>query len=227
MYTFIKVNIVLVVRKTKKMLYLMGWLEIDEKFKYVKYEINENKLKQRVRYRLPKHETIDQLENVFVFVFETHNDQEFAEAFASGLYDVNRLPEKWDRDLTTDELETKRENVALFDGSSGNPVMNILKYISENYGGDERLYVDKDGDEIVNSYRLLLIMHNNSGFDSRVVLNSLVKEITELEITKTARGLISLSFCCGVEFVITVKVPQYVKFTCSKSHIKGSLEKNR
>ena len=42
---------------------------------------------------------------------------------------------------------------------------------------------------------------------------------------KTARGLISLSFRCGIKIVNTCEVPQYVKFTCSKSHIKGSLEK--
>ena len=58
---------------------------------------------------------------------------------------------------------------------------------------------DKDGGEIVSSYRLLLVAHNSSGFVSWVVLNSLVKEITELKIIKTGRGLISLSFRCGVK----------------------------
>ena len=37
--------------------------------------------------------------------------------------------------------------------------------------------------------------------------------------------MISLSFRCGVKIVNTCEVPQYVKFTCSKSHIKGSLNK--
>ena len=37
--------------------------------------------------------------------------------------------------------------------------------------------------------------------------------------------MISLSFRCGVKIVNTSEVPQYVKFTCSKSHIKTSLEK--
>ena len=137
------------------------------------------------------------MENVFVFDLETHNDQEFAEAYAAGLYDVNRLRDKWDRDLTSYELEIERENVTIFDASNGNCVMDMLKYISENYEGDERTYIDKDGDEIVSSYRLLLVAHNSSGFDSWVVLNSLVKDITELEIIKAARGLITLSFRCG------------------------------
>ena len=58
--------------------------EINENFKYVKEKINENNLKQRIRCRFSKHETIDQLESVFVFDLETHNDQEFAAAYAAG-----------------------------------------------------------------------------------------------------------------------------------------------
>ena len=212
-------------KKNRKDSLLNGVEETDKNFKYVKIIVNENNLKQKIQYRFPKHETIDQLENVFVFDIELHNDQDFAEAYAAGLYDVNRFKDKWDGDFTSDELETEREKVSVFYGSNGNPVKNMLKCISENFDGDERTYIDKDGDKIVSSYRLLLVAHNSSGFDSWVVLNSLVKEITDLKIIKTTRGLILLSLRCGVKIVNTVEVPQYVKFTCSKSHIKGSLEK--
>ena len=141
------------------------------------------------------------------------------------MYDVNRLRECWHRDLNSNELIIERKHVTVFDASNGNCIMNMLKNISENFEGDERAYIDKDGDEIISSYRLLLVAHKSSGFDSWIVLNSLIKEITELKIIKTARGLISLSFRCGVKAVNTCEVPQYIKFTCSKSHIKGSLEK--
>ena len=201
-------------KKNRKDSLLNDVNEIGRNFKYVKNKINENNLKQRIRYRFPKHETIDQLENVFVFDLETHNDEEFAEAYAAGLDDVNRFRDKWDIDLTGNELVLEKQNVTVFDASNGNCVMNMLKYISENYEGDERTYIDKDGDEIVSSYRLLLVAYNSSGFDSWVVLNSLIKEITDLKIIKTARGLISLSFRCGVKIVNTVEVPRYVKFTC-------------
>ena len=56
----------------------------------------------------------------------------------------------------------EKENVTVFDGSNANPVMNMLKYTSENYQGDERTYFDKDGEEIVSSYRLLLVAHYSS-----------------------------------------------------------------
>ena len=212
-------------KKNRKDSLLNGVQEIENNFKYVKNKINEKNLKQIIVHRFPKHEPINQIENVFVFDLETHNDQEFAEAYAAGFYDVNRLKDCWYRDLKNNELIIERNHVTIFNASNGNCIMNMLKYISKNYAGDEKTYIDRDGDEIVSSYRILLLAHNSSGFDSWVVLNSLVKEITDLKIIKTARGLISLSFRCGVKIVNTCEVPQYVKFTCSKSHIKGSLNK--
>ena len=218
-------NYCVIWKKNRKDSLLNGVQEIENNFKCIKNNINEKNLKQRILYRFPKHEIVDQLENVFVFDLETYNDQEFAEAYAVGLYDVNRLKDCWHRDLTSDELEIERKHVNVFDASNGNCIMNMLKYISENYEGDERTYVDRDGDEIISPYRLLLVAHNSSGFDSWVVLNSLVKEITNLKIIKSATGLISLSFRFSVKIVKTCEVPQYVKVTCTKSHIKGSLNK--
>ena len=58
--------------------------EIEKNFKYVKNNKNENNLKQRIRHGFPKHEIMDQLENVFVFDLETCNNQDFAQAHAAG-----------------------------------------------------------------------------------------------------------------------------------------------
>ena len=77
------------------------------------------------------------------------NYQKFAEAYAVGLYDVNRLRDRWNRDFSPDELMIDRENVSVIDGPSGNSVRNIFKYNSENNGGDERTYIGKYGDDIV------------------------------------------------------------------------------
>ena len=76
--------IVLFGKKNRRDSLLDGMQEIERNFKYVKNIINENILKQRIRYRFLKHETIDHLENVFVFDLETHNDHEFVEAYAAG-----------------------------------------------------------------------------------------------------------------------------------------------
>ena len=48
--------------------------------------------------------------------------------------------------------------------------------------------------------------------------------MTDSKIVTIARGLISLSFRFGVRIVNTVEVPHCIKFTCTKSHIKGPLE---
>ena len=103
--------------------------------------------------------------------------------------------------------------------------MNMLKYISKNYEDDERTVIDKDGDEVVSSYRILLLAHNSSGFDNWVVLNLLEKETTDLKTMRTARALMALSFRCGVKIVNTVEVLQYNKITCTRLHISGSLDK--
>ena len=185
-----KIIILLIGKKNRKNSSLDGVEEIDKNFKYVKIKINESIFKKRIRYRFPKHEKIDQLENVFVFDLETYNDQELAETYAAGLFDVNWLRDRWYRDSTPDEIEIETEHVIVFNKSYGNPFMNMLKFIWENYEADERTYIDKDGDEIVSSYRLLLVAHISSCFGIWIVLNLLIKEITEVNIIKTAGGLV-------------------------------------
>ena len=97
---------------------------------------------------------------MFVFDFETYKDQEFAEAYAAGLFDVNRLRDRWDTDLTCDEIEIERKLVISFDKSCRNPLVKTLKFNLENYEGNSRTYIDKDWDETVSSYRRLLVAHN-------------------------------------------------------------------
>ena len=77
--------------KKRKDALLIGVDEIDKTFRYVRKKKNENKMKQRIRHRFAKHETVYQLKNVFVFDLETNYDQNFAGAYAAGFYDVNRL----------------------------------------------------------------------------------------------------------------------------------------
>ena len=55
------------------------------------------------------HEPIDHLENVLVFDLETYNNQKLAEAYAAGFCDVNRLCDRWEKDLTPDEIVIERK----------------------------------------------------------------------------------------------------------------------
>ena len=64
---------------------------------------------------------------------------------------------------------TGKDSVMVFEGSNGNPVKNMFGNISLNYEGYDNAFIDKDGDEIVTSYRLLLVALNSSGFDDLMV----------------------------------------------------------
>ena len=88
-----------------------------------------------------------------------------------------------------------------FNKTSGNAVMNVPKCISEKYNGEEGTYIDKDWDKTVSSYESLLLADNSGGFESWVVLISLDKEVRCSKLMRTAKGLISLSFGCGVKVV--------------------------
>ena len=143
-------------RKNTKDSLLNGVNEMERNFKYVKTKIKGNILNHRIRNRFPKHGIIDQLENVFVFHLETRNDQKIAEAYGAGFLDINRLRDRWDKDITPAGIQTKKNYSTVFSKSCGKPVMNLLKYIPENNEGDERTSVDKGGDETASSCKILL-----------------------------------------------------------------------
>ena len=163
---------------------------------------------------------------MFVCGFETYNDHDFAGAYAAFFYDANRLRDRWDKGLSHEETDVKTKTVIIFKKTNGNAIINLIKFFSENYEGDERFYVDKEGDEVLSSYRKILLAQNKSWFQSLVELNSSNRQIEDIKILKTAWVLLSLSFRCGVKIVITVEVPLYGKFTCTKTHISGSSVKD-
>ena len=72
--------------------------------------------------------------------------------------------------------------------------MKMPKKTSENYAGDETTDIDKEGDEVVNSYTTLFLAHSNFGFDSWLVLKSRERETTDMKALGTATDLISFSF---------------------------------
>ena len=107
---------------------------------------------------------------------------------------------------TQGERDRERKLI-VFDKSKENPVINIIEYFLVNYERDENTNIDRNGDDRITSYRLLILAHNASGFDIWVILNSLLREKTGLKIIKMGKGWISLPFSCGVAIVNTVEVP--------------------
>ena len=182
----------------KNVFFLDAKDELERILKPVKIDINEKNISQKIRYRFPRHGTIGQQENVFLFDLETSNSQEFATVDAARLNNLNRLQDMWDRDSTSDEIVSDRENSIVFDKSSGNPIIDLPKCISEKYEGDKRKYIDIDGYEVASPCRILFLASNGNDFDSWVVFNSLDKETTESKKIRTASGLVTLSFRCAL-----------------------------
>ena len=54
---------------------------------------------------------------MFIFDLKTYNNQKLAYTNAAGLFDVNRIPDRWIRDLSIQEMETKTEFFFVFDKS--------------------------------------------------------------------------------------------------------------
>ena len=70
---------------------------------------NEVNFRQKICYRFPKQNRIDQIKNVFTFDLEPYSEKEYATPYAVGLYDVIRLRNLWNIDLTLEEIETRKK----------------------------------------------------------------------------------------------------------------------
>ena len=149
--------------------------------------------------------------------------QEFCEAYAAGCYHPDRLKECYNGDLTEKELEIERQHVHIFDRANNNPVLDMIKFIITNYKGKPKYFKDKNGEFKMSSYfHHQLIGQNASGFDNAIVLISLPKEFTNknMKIIKKSRGFLKLSFRVGTVYEDDKEISQYMKFVCSKAHLR-------
>ena len=194
--------------------------EVEDNFQYIRNRINNNNLKNVIKYSFPFKEKHSELDNVFIFDIETANVDDKAIPYGIGLFDLSRLKYRYKKDLTDEEIVTEREKVIKFKAYNGNPVVQMIEYINKNYTGDKIIHRNKSGANIVKSYRITLVAHNSSAFDSYIILNNLLKNTAlSSKIVRTDRGIIKLQFNSGK----INNTPQYIKIVCSGSHIAGSL----
>ena len=81
----------------------------------------------------------------------------------------------------------------------------------------------KDINKIV-KYKLYLLAHKGSGFDTYVVLNIFTQWRTVVRLIKNGSGIVSLKMFNGYVDK-NKKIPQYVDFRCGLLLIKDSLKK--
>ena len=116
----------------------------------------------------------------FAFAFKTYNvvNQLYCETKGAGVYHLNRLNECFNGDLTEIELEIERQHVHLFERLNGNPVLDTITYVVNNYKGKPKIVTNKYVKKRVSSYKYQIVGHNASVYDNYIVLNSLPESYT-------------------------------------------------
>ena len=165
------------------------------------------------------------LNNVFPFDPEGCDAEysEYCGPHAAGVYHLNNLYECFNGDLNEPELAVERNKVHLFDREDDNPVLKMIDYVMKNYRGQPKYVINKYRKQVLSSYKYQTVGHNASGFDNYIVLNSLPNSYKGIKRIRTSRGLTKLSFENGCINENDKEIPKYLKFTCSKCHISGSL----
>ena len=149
--------------------------KVKDNFKNIRKRIDTKNLKKVKKYTFPHKTYTHELDNVLVFDIETYKKKEYAHPFAIVLYDVSRLEYRHKRDLKDDEIIRERNQVIKFKADNGNPVLQMFDYINKNFI-DKINKKNKSGANNVKSYKITLIAHKASGFDSYIVMNNLDKK---------------------------------------------------
>ena len=144
-----------VIRKNNQSTYPDAIKEIKDNFNYESIEISDVILKQVTEYKFPISYEENCMFAVFAFDLETCSvkNQLYCEAYAADVYHPNRLYECFNGDLTEIELEMERKNVHVFDRENGNPVLDMINYVINNYKGK--------GNIVTNKYVKKMCLHAN------------------------------------------------------------------
>ena len=184
--------------------------EIQNKFKYEETQINDNILQQVIEYKFQISYEMNCLYNVFAFDLGTCNVDysEYCEPYAAGVYHLNNLYWCFNGNSKKEEHATERSKVHVFDRENGNPVLKMIDFVENNYKGKRKYVVDKYGKQVLSSYKYQMVGHNAPGFDNCIVLNSLPSSYKRIELIKTSRVLIKLSFEAGFVIENDRKIPE-------------------
>ena len=163
---------------------------------------------------------------VFAFDLGTCNveNQLCCEAYEAGVYHINCLIECFNRGSTEKQLEMERKTVHVFGRENNNPVLGMIIFVVINYKGKPKTITNKCGEKIVSSSKYQMVGHNASGFDNYIVSNSLPKSSSSINIRKSTRGLIKLSFEAGSLYLDDREIPKHMKFVGPNCQIAGSLK---
>ena len=154
-----------------------------------------------------------------MYDLETHNTER-SRPYVFCFYRLSKLAGRYNRDLTSDEIDKCKKDNFPFDGD--NCVEKALDFRLKVKGEE---YKDKKGKVL--EYNLQLHAHNGSGFDTWIVLNNLSCDKRIVNIIKNGKGVIELNVFNGYiqSKTSTKQLPQYLHFRFGMTHLKYSLKK--
>ena len=136
--------------------------------------------------------------------------------YCSFIYKLSKVSGKCHRDISEEDYQKCLNDCVVLKGTDC--FNEMLDHVSSLKGEFKKSNI-----KIV-EYRLHLIAHNGSGFDSHVVLKNLSRWRSVVNLIKNGAGLVSLKIFNGYVDQ-NKKNPQYVHFRCGRGFIRGSLKK--
>ena len=103
-------------------------------------------------------------------------------------------------------------------------MLKKIDYVINIYEGKPKYTNNKDGKQVLSSYKYQMVGHNAFGFDNYSVINSSPSSSKCIKKLKKSRGLKKLSFEAGSVAENDREIPKNMKFVCSKCHISVSLK---
>ena len=105
-------------------------------------------------------------------------------------YQLSKIAGRYDRDPTKEEIEKSIEFTIVFAGD--NCIANVLDFCLK-LKGEERKVKNK-----IVEYNLQMHAHNESGFDTWIILNNLPCDKHIVDIIKNGKGIIELKVFNGL-----------------------------
>ena len=215
-----------VIWKTNQSAFSDAIEEIEINFRYEETQINDIIIKKVIEYKFPISYEMNCVYNVFAFDLETCNIEysEYCEPYSVVVYHLNNLYWCFNGNLDKEELAIERFIVHIFDRENDNPVLKVIDYVINNIKANQKIVINEYGKQVLSSYKYQMVGHNASGFDNHIFLHSLPSSYKCIEIIKTSRGFIKLSFKDGSVIENDREIRKYMKFVSSKCHISVSLK---
>ena len=158
--------------------------ELRDNFKKVDNYITEENVNSHFEYKYNSKQIESHLTNFIVYDLETRN-RDRARPYVFCFYRFSKLDGRYNRELTSDEIDRSKKDTILFDGD--NCVEKALDFCLKLKRED---YKDKKGK--VSKYNVQLHANNGSGFDTWIVLNNLPCDERIVNIIKNGKIIFEL-----------------------------------